>query len=112
MAAQAAWTAYAAKGLSVPTDTSAVAGRDPSDNADALLLSAAATLLAKQHGCSQDAAFDALLDIARRNHASVANAAEHVLSRQSTVDGRREQQEPRLAAPPRRAGPMTPAVFK
>ena len=94
------------------TDTSAVAGRDPSDNADALLLSAAATLLAKQYGCSQDAAFDALLDIARRNHASVANAAEHVLSRQSTVDGRREQQEPHIAVPPQRAAPTTPAEFE
>ena len=112
MAAQAAWTAYAAKGLFVPTDTAATDGRAPSDNARAQQLSAAATLLADHYGCSQDAAFDALLDIARRNHASVANAAEHVLSRPSAVDGRGEQQEPHIAVPPQRAAPTTPAEFE
>ncbi|QDQ92445.1 ANTAR domain-containing protein [Rhodococcus sp. WB9] len=96
----------------MPTDTAAADGRDFSDNARAPQLSAAATLLAEQYGCSRDAAFDALLDIARRNHASVANAAEHVLSRPSAVDGRREQQEPRIAVPPQRAAPTTPAVFE
>ncbi|MFC9362770.1 hypothetical protein ACFTZB_40130 [Rhodococcus sp. NPDC057014] len=93
--AQVAWTADRAKGLSVPTDTSAAAGRNSSKMARAQLLSTAVALLAEQYGCGQEAAFDALLDIAHRNHASVAGAAEHVLSRESTVDGRKEQQGPR-----------------
>ncbi|MGW5147736.1 ANTAR domain-containing protein [Rhodococcus koreensis] len=73
----------------MPTDTPAAAGRNPSKKARAQLLSTAVALLAERYGCGQEAAFDALLDIAHRNHASVANAAEHVLSRRSMVDGRK-----------------------
>ncbi|MFD9664776.1 ANTAR domain-containing protein [Rhodococcus sp. NPDC059968] len=89
----------------MPTDTSAVSGRDPSETAGAQLLSAAAAILAEQLGCSQDAAFDSLLDVARRKHVSIVTAAEHILSRPSTIPDLREQPEPRPTVHLPRAAP-------
>ncbi|WP_241032126.1 ANTAR domain-containing protein [Rhodococcus pseudokoreensis] len=94
----------------MPTDTSAVAGRNPSKKARAQLLSTAVALLAEQYGCGQEAAFDALLDIAHRNHATVANAAEHVLSRRSTDDGREERTSRFEANAPCDDGPGGPMI--
>ncbi|TQC41688.1 ANTAR domain-containing protein [Rhodococcus sp. WS4] len=83
----------------MPTDTTAVPGRGPSrEPVDAQLLAAAAAALAEQRACSHDAAFDALLDVARRSHVSVRTAAVRVLSRPSADPGSCEQQHPHACA--------------
>lgn len=59
---------------------------------------AGAQLLAsvvEQCSCSHDAAFDALIDVARSNHINVATTAQDILSRPSVVPGRCEPQHPR-----------------
>ena len=87
----------------MPTDTSAVPGRGPSPQpADAQLLSAAAAVLAEQRACSDDAGFDALLDVARRNHVSATTAAVRVLSWPSADRGGGEKQHPGATVLPRR----------
>ena len=87
----------------MPTDTSAVPGRGHSPQpADAQLLSAAAAVLAEQRACSDDAGFDALLDVARRSHVSVTTAAVRVLSRPSADRGGGEKQHPGATVLPRR----------
>jgi len=80
----------------VPTDASAISGRRTLPGpAGAQLLATAAASVAEQCSCSHDAAFDALIDVARRNHISVATAAKDLLSRPSVVPARCEPQHPR-----------------
>jgi hypothetical protein len=67
---------------SMPTHPRTTSAPVPSPGtAHAHLLSAATRLVIEQCGHSDDAAFDALIDDARRHHISVATAAENLLTR-------------------------------